>query len=164
MAAPWEKYIYIAFMMARGKTKESSCNENYRGNRQYSKENLSLFIFCQQSFHMNKPGMETRLPFAMKLRSLNRQIRLFYTIKHIWYFTFFLLWDSGSILKCPSTAPDGNTSTYKTVNIFQQPLWSLFIPHDQSYRFQSLQDPDGYVCSLSFTIKLQTFVRLTYYS
>jgi hypothetical protein len=54
--------------------------------------NPVIFPFCQQSFHMDKPGMEARPPFAMKLRRLSDiflEIHLFYTIKHIWYFTFF---------------------------------------------------------------------------
>jgi len=92
-------------------------------------------------------------------------IHPFCTIKHIKYFTvFFLIWGSESTVLCPSTAPDGNTSTYRTVNILHQPLWSLFTPRDQSYTFQSLQDTGGYVCSLPFSIKLQTVFRLTFYS
>jgi len=46
--------LYIAFMMTRGKTKESSCNGNYRGNPQYSKESLSYFHFVNKVSTLKK--------------------------------------------------------------------------------------------------------------
>jgi hypothetical protein len=62
--------MYIVLMVTRELTRQYSCDDIYRGNPQYSKEMPVLFPLCQKNFHMDKPGLEARTFFAIKLRRL----------------------------------------------------------------------------------------------